>query len=457
MSNLSSKLAYKELDEWMYRSLTKEARYRIYGATVIIGIIIIILLLQLMPTDTYKKLLDDPFIFIASSTGTSNNFFVKKSKLKLFLKHEEKKQLKDGQTMVAMHAERFMLILNHRFWFFVLKESFSGLIFRNKLTCLNCAVFLPVFVMCLLFFALNIAANVLWGVYPLFGLFLSCLTLVDSWSELFRICFLAVYFGFFVMVILGNNLVFAFNITIYTTMYTLPCSSFDDLAKYFMVFPILIYFCFYWRKFICSYKTMLDFMFKLKADLNTDNESNAERDHHERRSSHGNLTKPEVTKTISIEEFDFVCGECSPVRKKVLNLMIKIMMTGIFMLLTLTILFLRKEIDSFSKAAKTVAFIVIILLPRIIEKLWTGDEAATQDELEGKISKAVCHWRTDKGLTRKNVCDVKVDNVNCTWWKFCVDRKNDSDNEHNNEKKYTLKECSVRLSMLNEGVGGQDT
>ncbi|XP_033742137.1 uncharacterized protein LOC117328736 [Pecten maximus] len=457
MSELSSKLAYKELDVWMYDSLSREMRYQIYGAIVVVGMIITLILLHVIPTATFKHLLDDPHIFMLSSIGTSKTLFVKKSKLKDFLKHEEKRKLTDGHTMIAMHAERFMIIFNTRFWFLLIKESFSGLIYRNRRISWNCITFVPVFVLCLLFFTLNIAVNILWGFLPLLGLFFSCLTLVNSWLELFRVCFLAVYFTFFVIIIFGNNLVFVFNIIIYTTLYTIPCSSFDDLSQYFMVFPVLLYLCFYWRSFTGLYRTMLEYMFKLKLDADSDKDIDHKRIHkiHQGRSaSNEKLTKSEVAQTISIKEFDFVCNECSPVRKKVLKLLIKIMMTGIFMLLTLTVLFLRSEIDTFSKAAKTVAFIVIVLLPRVIEKLWSDDEATKQEELEEKISEAVCRWRFETCVDEEDRCAIEVENVNCTWWNVCKEDREISDRIHNREQMYGLNEGSV--TMLNTKTESQN-
>ncbi|XP_021362143.1 uncharacterized protein LOC110455978 [Mizuhopecten yessoensis] len=456
MSELSSKLAYKEIDGWMYRALSQTMRYHIYGIIVVGGMIITLLLLHIIPTGTFRRLLDDPDIYMLSSTGISRKLFVKKTKLKQLLKHDSRRELTDGQTMIAMHAERFMLLFNFRFWFLLLKESFSGIQFLKTHAFLKCMLLIPVLILCLLFLTLNVVLNLLWGLFPLLGLFFSCLSLVNSWLELFRICFIALYFAFFVLIICGNNLVFVFNIMIYTALYTIPCSSFDVLSKYFMIFPILLYLFFYWTKFTGGYRTMLEYIFKSKLEAYTDKDIEQQPARHVHGGSiaiNENLDEPEVTQNVSIEEFDFVCSECSPVRKKILNLLIKTILTGIFMLLTLTVLFLRREVDSFSKVAKTVAFVVIIILPRLIEKFWSSDEEAKKQELEEKISAAVCRWKYEKRVCEKDVHAIELDGVSCSWWNSCCSTRNREASDRNiptREQEYGLKEGS--LSMLSTGT-----
>ncbi|OWF46252.1 hypothetical protein KP79_PYT13016 [Mizuhopecten yessoensis] len=301
MSELSSKLAYKEIDGWMYRALSQTMRYHIYGIIVVGGMIITLLLLHIIPTGTFRRLLDDPDIYMLSSTGISRKLFVKKTKLKQLLKHDSRRELTDG-----------------------------------------------------------------------------------------------------------------------------------------------------------GYRTMLEYIFKSKLEAYTDKDIEQQPARHVHGGSiaiNENLDEPEVTQNVSIEEFDFVCSECSPVRKKILNLLIKTILTGIFMLLTLTVLFLRREVDSFSKVAKTVAFVVIIILPRLIEKFWSSDEEAKKQELEEKISAAVCRWKYEKRVCEKDVHAIELDGVSCSWWNSCCSTRNREASDRNiptREQEYGLKEGS--LSMLSTGT-----
>ncbi|XP_060071236.1 uncharacterized protein LOC132551142 [Ylistrum balloti] len=453
VSDLSSKLAYKDLDDWMYQSSSPIMRYYTYGVIVIVGMVVTLFLLHVVPTSTYTKLLDDPYIFMLSSTGTPKAAFVKKSRLKYHIQHENRNKLTDGQQMIAMHVERFRIIFNPRFWRLLIRESFSGLLLRKTHMCWDIVTFIPVFLLCLLFFTLNVVINVLWGLFPLIGLFFSSLTLVNSRFELFRVCFLALYFTFFIIIVCGNNLVFLFNVMIHSSMYTIHCYSFDDLSKYSMVFPIILYLCFYLRKFTNGYRTILKLMFKLKSDAALDEDVAEQYVQHKHRESSNRLdnkSKADKRQKISMKEFDFVCSECSPVRERISNLLIKILVTGIFMILTLTIIFLRKTFDSFSKTATTIAFVVIIFLPKIIEKLWLSDDESKMEELEEKVAEAVSRWKFDKTIHEHDLFAVRQASVNCHWWNRCTDRKNEktfNTNIHDNQKSCDFKEGS--LTMLN--------
>lgn len=386
------------------------ATYGIYC----LGLLVVVLILNVCTDKVLPQLEIVPYVYCFSSSAQSKNCFLVRTNMLYFKEsvrifQDEEKEMNDqkteyvkfGKQLLEMQTNRLFLITNVRFWKHLIRQSFSYVTKKKKRCFRLCITLLPALPFCVACFVLGILMNIVWGLFPMVGLFMTCVSSVRSYKDFFKLCIMTVLCFFFVQNIYGDNILFLLNTFTFTIFVGIPLDTDTSLPIVAKVLPILIYFSQHWSQFSTHYKEILDIIFEVKDELlNGDGKETCKENNSTVKSSRTGDSNDDPT--LHVQEFDFICSKVLSKENQIVHFISRLTLTVVFLMFTISVFFMTGNVKGFDMFSKLIFLFVIIITPGGIQLVCKSDDESRKAKYRQKVILAVQEWREKQNLVSEN-------------------------------------------------------
>lgn len=366
-----------------------------------------------------------PMIFFLNSAGTCKHASCNLSKksLHFFVSKVDENKIEAGSTgrhLLWVQMERFFLLANKEFWYFIFRQSFYILIKLKKFgLCVSVAFFFPCLFLGCLCFIFTLSANLLWGIFPIFGFLFTSLASAKSCCSLLKVILITFLLHFFIQIVFGENLVFVMNVVLVTSLIGVPEASSESFPFLSQVVPILVYTIGYWNQFTKKYKSLLDIISEVKKELR-----------YQQNEDEAGETKDREKEEISVStrEFDIICEFIIPVKEQCIQLLGKMVGTLLFLVIAVTML-LWKRSSNYASVDQLVMFVFVFILPKVVEYCCKDPNESQTSDLKSKVRDLLCKFENGDFVQFDNEEFGKTNSVVCLWKSLCTKRSDKNERE----------------------------
>lgn len=363
VSKKSVELDMDNVEIWAGSVISKEVKLLLFVLIYTIAFVVLIVLMRQCSETEISGAIKKPMVFFLNSSGTCKHASCNLSKksLHFFVSKVDEDKVQAGSIgrhLLWVQMERFFLLANKEFWYFIFRQSFYILIKLKKSgLCVSVAFFFPCLFFGCLCFIFTLSANLLWGIFPIFGFLFTSLASAKSCCSLLKVILITFLLHFFIQIVFGENLVFVMNVVLVTSLIGVPEASSESFPFLSQVVPILVYTIGYWNQFTKKYKSLLDIISEVKKELRDQQNEDEAGETKDRE-------KEEIS--VSTREFDIICEFIIPVKEQCIQLLGKIVGTLLFLVIAVTML-LWKRSSNYASVDQLVMFVFVFILPKVVE------------------------------------------------------------------------------------------
>lgn len=425
VSKKSVELDMDNVEIWAGSVISKEVKLLLFVLIYTIAFVVLIVLMRQCSETEISGAIKKPMVFFLNSSGTCKHASCNLSKksLHFFVSKVDEDKVQAGSIgrhLLWVQMERFFLLANKEFWYFIFRQSFYILIKLKKSgVCVSVAFFFPCLFFGCLCFIFTLSANLLWGIFPIFGFLFTSLASAKSCCSLLKVILITFLLHFFIQIVFGENLVFVMNVVLVTSLIGVPEASSESFPFLSQVVPILVYTIGYWNQFTKKYKSLLDIISEVKKELR-----------YQQNEDEAGETKDREKEEISVStrEFDIICEFIIPVKEQCIQLLGKMVGTLLFLVIAVTML-LWKRSSNYASVDQLVMFVFVFILPKVVEYCCKDPNESQTSDLKSKVRDLLCKFENGDFVQFDNEEFGKTNSVVCLWKSLCTKRSDKNERE----------------------------
>lgn len=211
VSKKSVELEMDNVEIWAGSVISKEVKLLLFVLIYTIAFVVLIVLMRQCSEIGISGTIKKPMVYFLNSVGTCKHASCNLSKksLHFFVTKVDEDKIEAGSTgrhLLWVQMERFFLLANKEFWYFIFRQSFYILIKLKKSGfCFFVAFFFPCLFFGCLCFLFTLSANFLWGIFPIFGFLFTSLASAKSFCSLLKVILITFLLHIFIQIVFSEN------------------------------------------------------------------------------------------------------------------------------------------------------------------------------------------------------------------------------------------------------------